>query len=119
MSWKDTTNNVSADNEAAALYTFSYTGKVVIVSFHYLLSGSLPFVGMMLQHNRFVCGETAENMTPTTSDHQLEKLIHQSGGEKILTGGFDLFLCGSVPQVWEAQDRIVILILTYRRQDKG
>lgn len=37
---------------------------------------------------------------------------------EILTGSFDLFLCGFVPHVDEAKDSVVILILTDKRQYK-
>lgn len=40
------------------LQTFSYTGKVVIVSFSNLFTCSFPFVWMVLQYNHFVCRKT-------------------------------------------------------------
>lgn len=37
----------------------------------------------------------------------------------ILTGSFDLFLRGFVPQIGEAKDSVVILILTDKQQHKS
>lgn len=42
----------------------------------------------------------------------------REGGRGILTGSFDLFLCGFVPQVYEAEDSIVILILKEQVRSK-
>lgn len=53
---KDFGNIVTADKKINRVsHTFSYTGKVVIVSFYYLLSCSFSLIWMMLQHDCFVC----------------------------------------------------------------
>lgn len=40
----------------------------------------------------------------------------QEGGGDILTCSFDLFLSGFVPQVREAEDGVMILVLTKTRR---
>lgn len=91
------------------LGTFSYTGKVIIVSFNNLFSCRFPFVRMVLQHNRLVCRETTE-VIKTSASHRSRQITHESRG-KVLTGSFNLFLCGFIPQMWESEDSVVILIL--------
>lgn len=73
---------------------------------------------MVLQHNRFVCSEAAENVIGYMLFQQLQKGSMRAGGRGILTGSFDLFLCGFVPQVYEAEDSIVILILKEQVRSK-
>lgn len=65
--------SISADNNQRLCVTFSYTGEVVVVSFYNLLSCSFPFVRVVLQHNRFVCRETAEGVTQMSHFHHLIK----------------------------------------------
>lgn len=99
------------------LHTFSYAGEVVVVSFYNLLSSSFPLVRMMLQHNCFICWKTTRCHQLTRSTAITKSFICPEVGET-LTGCFNLSLCGLVPQVWEAEDGVVILILKNNSQDK-
>ena len=87
-------------------WTFSYTSEVVIVSLCYLLSCSSSLIRMMFQYNCFVCQEKDADYLKKSLFFWQARLCG-----KILTSSFDLFLCGFVPHICEAEDSIVVLIL--------
>lgn len=91
--------------------TFSNTGEVVVASLDNLLASSSPLVRVMLQHDGLVCLGAAERVSGAPVQEREGKAVRV--GERLgLTGSFDLPLSGLVPQVGEAEDSIVILILS-------
>lgn len=93
--------------------TFSNTSEVVVAALDNLLASSSPLVRVMLQHDGLVCLGVAKPVTGVQSKRRKKKQRGLGAGG--LTGSFDLPLSGLVPQVGEAEDSIVILILSGKR----